>query len=137
MTISLEASALQVTLLPSLPTSTVGQPLLLQMQIHNPTTSTQRFCTYHTLVEGVRNNLFTVTAEGGDTVDYAGMMAKRAPPGPADFRDIEAGATIVSDAVDLADGYTLGAGRFTIVFDGNAISGLSPSAPTVVERRAP
>jgi len=130
------AETLQVTLVTTSAT-VVGGPLLLQMQVHNPTTTAARFCTYHTLFEGLRNNILDVKDAAGVTVDYRGVMAKRAPPGREDFRTIAAGATLVSDPVDVGEAYALPAGKGTIAFSGNSISGLSASAPIAVDVGTP
>jgi len=128
-----EAAALQVTLLPSTLSVVAGAPVPLQMQVHNPTTKPVTFCTYHTLFEGLRNNLFVVQSDAGVAVDYRGMMAKRAPPSSSDYRTLKAGETIVSDAVNIGDGYALTTGRYRIAFEGNGISGLSASPAIVVD----
>ena len=57
-----EAAALQVTLLPSTLSVASGAPVPVQMQVYNPTAAPVKFCTYHTLFEGLRNNLFLVEA---------------------------------------------------------------------------
>lgn len=132
-----EAAALQVTLLPSTLRVAAGAPVPLQMQVHNPTAQPVTFCTYHTLFEGLRNNLFVVETDAGVAVDYGGMMAKRAPPSSSDYRTLKAGETIVSDAVNIGEAYALKTGRYRVTFEGNGISGLSASAPVVVDVGSP
>jgi hypothetical protein len=127
------AAALQVTLLPSTLSVAAGAPVPLQMQVHNPTAAPVTFCTYHTLFEGLRNNLFIVGSDVGVEVPYRGLMAKRAAPSSSDYRTLRAGETIVSQAVNIGEGYALKAGRSRVTFEGNGISGLSASAPIVVD----
>ncbi len=132
------AEVLQVTLLPTTSATTVGGAVMVQMQVHNPSSSPATFCIYHTLFEGLRNNLFVVKDDAGVEVSYAGIMAKRGPPGPKDFKTVAAGETIVSTAVDVGAAYPLRAGKSTVTFAGNGISGLGAAvAPIDVDVAVP
>lgn len=113
----------------------VGQPMLVEMTVRNPTAQTRTFCRYHTPFEGIRNDIFSVSASIAD-VKYAGMMAKRAPPGPADFIRVEPGAS-VSATVDLAEGYEIPEGGFALSYRGTGISGLPSSGPVGISVRGP
>jgi peptidyl-Lys metalloendopeptidase len=118
---SIQADGLVVTLLPGpTPTSVI-------LQVTNPTSTTKTFCDYHTPFEGLRNNIFEVRSDGGVSLDYRGMMAKRAPPRDEDFLDVPAGQSRASGPVDLLEGYALTAGTWQVRFSGNSISGLPAS----------
>lgn len=62
------------------------------------------------------NNVFTITSAKGP-VEYRGMMAKRAHPGPKGFAKIAPGAS-VETTVDLGADYAFPAagGRFSVKF---------------------
>ena len=62
------------------------------------------------------NDVFTITSAKGP-VEYRGMMAKRAPPGPSGFAKIAPGAS-VETTVDLgADyGFPAAGGTFRVKF---------------------
>lgn len=126
------ADVLQVTLEPTAG-AVAGGPLLVRMRVQNPSTTSARFCTYHTLFEGLRNNILEVTDAAGVAVPYRGVMAKRAPPGRKDFVEIPAGGVLVSEAVDVSEGYALPAGTGTLTFTGSDISGLSASPPVKID----
>jgi peptidyl-Lys metalloendopeptidase len=99
----------------------------VSMTVSNTTGARKIFCTYHTPFEGIRNEIFEVTNAGGDEIPYAGMMAKRAAPGPEDYVTLANGA-FESAEVDLTDGYDLETpGDYTVKFAGNMISGLEES----------
>ncbi len=105
-----------------------GAAMRLSFTVNNPTAESRTFCTYHTPFEGMRNDIFIVEAEG-QRVDYVGMMAKRAPPGPEHFLRLEPG-TSKRVEIDLAEGYRLDAGSYRIAHRGTAISGL-PNSPFI------
>ena len=118
--------SLEVTLLPA-DALTAGKPIELRMRVKNSTGKPQKFCTYHTLFEGLRNDLFEVKRADGTELDYRGMMAKRAPPDADDFITLASGEERTSDAVDVSEGYAFTAGTFSVVFTGGSISGLPAS----------
>lgn len=119
--------ALEVTLLPA--DALTADHLELRMRVKNPTSKPQKFCTYHTLFEGLRNDLFEVKRADGSALEYRGMMAKRAPPDADDFITLAPGEARVSDAVDVSEGYAFTPGTFSVVFTGGSISGLPASKP--------
>lgn len=106
-----------------------ARPGELTFTVNNPTDGPRTFCTYHTPFEGLRNDILVVRASG-QRVPYAGIMAKRAPPGPNDFRTLAPGEQ-ASASFLLADGYTLDPGTYNVLFAGNAPSGL-PASPAVI-----
>ncbi len=123
------ADSLEVSLVPSKSAYPLGKGMELRLRVRNPTTKPLRFCTYHTLFEGLRNDIFDVTGPAGD-VKYRGMMAKRAPPTEEDYLSLAPGAQVDSQPVDLGEGYAFDkAGKYTVVFPGGGISGLGASAP--------
>ena len=105
-----------------------GQPVTLRLRVKNPTGAPLRFCTYHTLFEGLRNDILDVRRPDGSKLPYRGMMAKRAPPGPKDFLTVPPGGEALSEAVDVSEGYPFSAGAYSVVFTGSDISGLPASA---------
>ena len=123
--------SLEVTILPP-DALTVGQPIELRMRVKNATAKPQKFCTYHTLFEGLRNDLFEVKRADGSELEYRGMMAKRAPPDADDFITLAPGEERTSDAVDISEGYAFTPGTFSVVFTGGSISGLPASKPITV-----
>lgn len=111
-------------------------PALLTFTVANPTDRARVFCTYHTPFEGIRNDIFVVTAAGAE-VPYRGMMAKRAAPGPEDFLVMPPGSARQAQ-VDLREGYALPPGLVTVAYRGTAISGLPDSnTATVAVTAAP
>ena len=122
------SETLDVTLLPA-GSFTAGSPVELRMRVKNSTGKPQKFCTYHTLFEGLRNDLFEVKRVDGSALEYRGMMAKRAPPDADDFITLAPGEARVSDAVDVSEGYAFTPGTFSVVFTGGSISGLPASKP--------
>lgn len=103
---------------------------LLAFTVHNPTDADRTFCTYHTPFEGLRNDILVVR-RSGRRVPYAGIMAKRAPPGPDDFRTLAAGES-ASVSFALTDGYALEPGTYNVLFAGNDVSGLPPSSSVIL-----
>lgn len=127
--LSIDAEGLVVTV--SAPeTFAHRQPAVVTVTVANPTEQARVFCTYHTPFEGIRNDIFVVTA-GGAEVDYRGKLAKRAPPGPEDFIRLAPGESR-SAQVDLQEGYPLPVGPVTVAYRGTLISGLPDSAPVEV-----
>ncbi|MGV3622933.1 MAG: hypothetical protein ACO1OB_19090 [Archangium sp.] len=124
--------AIEVTLLPRAE-FTAGGPMEFQLRVRNTGTAPQKFCTYHTLFEGLRNDVLDVKSADGRELEYRGMMARRAPPGPEDFVTLEPGDERTSEPVDVSEGYAFTAGKFTVVFPGGGISGLPASAPVSIE----
>jgi hypothetical protein len=112
---------------------TAGEGAEIEMTVSNPTGERRVFCTYHTPFEGIRNDIFEVhRADSGEELEYAGMMAKRAAPGPEDFITLAPNG-YESAAVDLTDGYDFPvSGDYTVHFPGNMISGLPASNDVMV-----
>ncbi len=123
--------SLEVTLLPA-DALTAGKPIELRMRVKNSTSTPQKFCSYHTLFEGLRNDLFEVKRADGSELEYRGMMAKRAPPDADDFITLAPGEARTSEAVDVSEGYAFTPGTFSVVFTGGSISGLPASKPITV-----
>lgn len=107
----------------------------VRMTVTNTTSSVQKFCTYHTAFEGIRNDIFIVEDATGVELDYRGKMAKRAPPGPDAFIELQPGAAQTSRVVDLADGYDFARAEYRVRYRGTGISGLDDSAPITLDLR--
>jgi hypothetical protein len=105
-----------------------GDKLELTFELQNPQDTPGSFCDYHTPFEGIRNNLFELVDDKGKKYPYQGKMAKRAPPGLDDFWVVPPKSR-VQVRFDLAEGYSLNAGTYTLRFAGNDISGLPASKP--------
>ena len=112
--------------LAALPSYNHDAPVDVVTLVHNAGTERGTFCTYHTPFEGIRNDIFEVE-RGPGTLDYRGMLAKRAPPGPKDHLTLAPGMSSRRATVDLREGYELVPGAYRVRFAGNAISGLSAS----------
>lgn len=123
--------ALVVTLVPA-DTLTAKTSVEFRLRVKNPTNEPQEFCRYHTLFEGLRNDVLEVKSASGKVLDYRGMMAKRGPPTAEDMIRLDPGEETMSEAVDVRDGYAFTAGTFTVAFRGGTISGLPSSAPVTV-----
>lgn len=130
--VPVKKTTLEVTLLPA-EGLTAGKPIQFRQRVRNSTGVELKFCRYHTLFEGLRNDVLDVKNGDGIDLDYRGMMAKRAPPGPEDFITVAPGAEVVSEWVDVSEGYAFTAGKFTVVFPGGGISELPSSSSIVVE----
>lgn len=124
--IKTDTEGLTITLAPG-----QGAGVSVAMEVFNPTSARKIFCTYHTPFEGIRNEIFAIRDGNGDEVSYAGMMAKRAAPGPEDYITL-APNDAQSAEVDLTDGYDLAPGDYTVTFPGNMISGLDASNPVTI-----
>lgn len=101
-------------------------PVELVAVVRNTSDERQKFCTYHTPFEGIRNDIFVVQ-RGPSPLDYRGMMAKRAPPGPSDHVTLAPRASSDRATVDLRSGYELVPGAYRVRFAGGGISGLPDS----------
>ena len=95
------SETLDVTLLAA-GSFTAGSPVELRMRVKNSTGKPQKLCTYHTLFEGLRNDIFDVKTGDGSKIDYRGMMAKRAPPGDDDFITLAPGEERIGNPVDIS-----------------------------------
>ena len=104
-----------------------GHEMMIEMTVSNPTSGQRTFCRYHTPFEGMRNDIFSVSASIRD-VEYRGIMAKRGPPGKGDFITLEPGASR-SATVDLSKGYDIPPGSYALSYRGTGISGLPMSGP--------
>lgn len=119
-----EASMPQLTTTLRGPSSfPAGAPIKLTLTVEGP----GKFCVYHTPFEGVRNAFLTVHRDDGAEVPYAGMMAKRAPPGPEHFVTLARGEKRAAE-FDVREGYQLTRGAYRVRFEGGSISGLPASA---------
>jgi hypothetical protein len=123
------SSALVVTLNAEGPFP-AGGPMKVTMTVENPTDGPLRFCRYHTPFEGIRNDIFSVSASIRD-IEYSGMMAKRAPPGEDDYITLAPGES-KSATVDLSDGYDIPPGSYALSYRGTDISGLPSSGPLAI-----
>ena len=109
-----------------------GGPVVVRFTVRNPTTANRTFCDYHTPMEGVRNDIFIIRRDDGSEVDYGGMMAKRAAPGPDNYIRLQPGDERTAE-VNIADDYDLPPGRYTIAFRGSGICGLPDSDAVALE----
>jgi hypothetical protein len=111
-----------ITRLSGPPTFRAGEAMRFTLTVEGP----GKFCDYHTPFEGVRNAFMEIHRADGSEVPYAGMMAKRAAPGPENFITLKAGEKRSAE-FDLAGGYKLEPGEYRLRFAGGSISGLPPS----------
>ena len=94
---------------------------------------------YHTVLDGIRENLFTVTRDGAP-VQYLGRVYKRAEPQASDYISLSAGESI-SRTVSLAAAYDFSAtGRYSVSHTGvvkhSAVTFASNNVDLWVEGRA-
>lgn len=112
--------------------SIVTQPLSCQLSMRSPQKLTDSvtvdftiqnnsdeeilLLTWYTPLEGFFSNLFIITNNSGQTLDYQGAMVKRLSPTLDDYHALAAGES-VSVSLDLRLAYQLLAGDYTLVFN--------------------
>lgn len=117
-------------------TISIKQPVLSKKEaaiitqtVLNTSDEDATFCKYHTLFEGIKNEIFSIERKG-EKLSYQGMLKKRIPPGPDDHVSLKPGASISCNG-DLNTGYDLTKkGTYKVFFTENLISGL-PGSNTV------
>jgi hypothetical protein len=113
-----EESAMATTLdcaLSAPQTVKAGEPVEVVFKLTNPTAKPLYVLDWHTPLEGLLNNIFTVTRDGTE-IPYAGPMLKRANPGADDYVTVAPGATVEGKVnVALAYDFTQ-PGRYRIAF---------------------
>lgn len=102
-----------------------GDPVNLKFTVYNHTDSIKQFCKWHTPFEPLMSKYLAVKDENGVEVAYQGPMAKRIMPPPADsYLKLNAGDSLSID-VDLLKAYAIKkAGRYSVVYTGQNMSGL-------------
>ncbi|HKG05393.1 MAG TPA: hypothetical protein VKB19_02990 [Pedobacter sp.] len=100
--------------------------LRLHFMVYNPSTSSQRFCKWHTPFEPPMSKYLDIKDEQGTEAEYHGIMAKRVmPPPPDSFLELKSRDSL-SVTVDISKIYILGkSGRYTVRYNAEGISGLS------------
>ncbi|NTX03233.1 MULTISPECIES: protease [Myxococcus] len=96
-----------------------GEPVELVFKLTNPTKEPLYVLKWHTPLEGIRNNIFTVTrADSAAELSYGGPMMKRGPPDASSYATIAPGES-VEGTVDAALAYGLQEpGTYRITFRG-------------------
>jgi len=116
------------------PVIALGDSVMMKFTINNPSETDKKFCKWHTPFEPPLSKYLDIVDEKGDEVQYLGAMAKRISPAPeSSYIDIKAGENL-SAIINLGHIYKLDkAGRYTVKYNSEAVSGLSPLATTVFE----
>jgi len=92
-----------------------GQPVEVLFRLTNRTQRPLYVLKWHTPLEGVRSNLFTVTRDGAE-LPYQGPMVKRAAPSADSYVSIAPGASVEA-RVDASLVYEMTApGRYRLTF---------------------
>lgn len=105
--------------------SRAGQ-VLVHVEVHNRGTAT--IYVPRALVADPQpfGKTFTLTGEGGATIDYTGRMVKRGPIGPNDFVAVQPNSTL-RHTLDISNSYAFLPGRhsYTLQYAGGAVSSLA------------
>ena len=108
------------------PQQKLADGLSLTLRVKNVVGEPRQFCDYHTPFEGIRNDILRIDNAKGEALDYRGMMAKRAAPGPDDYLTVQPnGARNVT--FEVTDEYPITAGTFTVTFKGHSSNDLPDS----------
>ncbi len=121
-------------------TTSVATPASAKDGIHvtvtvrNDSASPQRFCVYftpfgQTPFEAIKNDLFEIVDAKKFGVEYRGVLARRAPPGPKDYITLASHAA-KSATIDIKSAYPMSPGAYKIRQRGNDIN-LLPSSELV------
>jgi peptidyl-Lys metalloendopeptidase len=95
----------------------VGEPVELLFRLGNPTSQPLYVLNWHTPLEGLLNNIFSVTRDGAE-LPYRGEMVKRAPPRASDYVLLAPGASVEA-RVELSRAYDFKQpGTYRIEFQG-------------------
>lgn len=111
--------------------STAGQPVsadsvMLSFVIHNYSDTVQRFCKWNTPFEPLLGKYLSVVDEAGTEAEYRGAMARRVMPPPAESYIEVNPHDSVSASFNLAKGYAIEPGSYTIKYIASGLSGLQP-----------
>lgn len=111
-----------------------GDTVKLKFTVYNHTGSVKQFCKWHTPFEPLMSKYLDVKDESGTEVDYQGPMAKRMMPPPADsYLKLNPGDSLSVD-VDVLKAYPIKkAGKYSIVYSGQNMSGLVVKDSVVFE----
>jgi len=102
-----------------------GAGVSLKFTVYNHTDSVKQFCKWHTPFEPLISKYLDVKDESGAEVGYQGPMAKRMMPPPAEsYLKLNPGDSLSID-VDVLKAYPIKkAGKYSIVYTGQNMSGL-------------
>lgn len=102
-----------------------GAAVTLKFTVYNQTDSVKQFCKWHTPFEPLISKYLDVKDENGEEVGYQGPMAKRMMPPPAEsYLKLNPGDSLSID-VDVLKAYPIKkAGKYSIVYTGQNMSGL-------------
>lgn len=87
-----------------------GEKIVLRFQVENLMGTPQRFLKWHTPFEGFRNDFLDVERVGaggggvGEKVEYSGILASRAPPGPEAYLTLKPGEKAKSE-IEITEAY--------------------------------
>lgn len=113
-----------------------GQDVMVQVTISNPTLHTIRVLKWLTPVDGVVEEIFSVT-RNGEPISYIGPIYKRPSPASSDYVVLKSGASFSRD-VPLAQSYDLSsAGDYSITYAGQLKSNSVDFKVSVDKRPTP
>jgi len=107
---NLEVSLNQIDLLPT--------QFLIQMKITNVGEIPIQLLSWNTPFDGIKNNIFSVVDQNGESAQYLGIIMKRGPPPPSAFEIIYSNET-KSIIFDLSESYSLTSEMtYTVTYNG-------------------
>ncbi|WP_443947266.1 protease [Pedobacter sp. AW1-32] len=116
------------------PKISLGDSIMMKFTVNNPSETDKKFCKWHTPFEPPLSKYLDIVNDKGEEVQYLGAMAKRISPPPASsYINIKAGEDL-SATINLGHIYKLDkAGKYTVKYNSEAVSGLLPLDSTVFE----
>src|SRR5262245_9321324 len=110
------------------PVQVAGGPVLVRFRLRNPGRQPLSILDWHTPLEGLLADIFSIQAAGGEPLSYTGPLVKRGDPDEDEYVEIPPGGE-ASEEVDLAAAYDLARpGRYTIAFKGPLRDVTSPAS---------
>jgi len=88
------------------PSIQLGQPVMLQLTLHNSTSQSLEVLQYFTPFEGILGEIFELHFNG-EPLSYRGPLVKRGPPLDEDWLRLEPGGDLSAE-VDISHAWNLG-----------------------------
>ncbi|PWG79315.1 protease [Pararcticibacter amylolyticus] len=108
---------------------TAGAPVnadsvMLTFVVYNHSDTVQHFCKWDTPFEPLLGKYLSVTDKAGTEADYKGAMARRVMPPPSESYILVNPHDSVSATFNLAKGYAVKPGSYTVRYIASGLSGL-------------
>lgn len=100
--------------------------VILSFVVHNYSDTVQRFCKWDTPFEPLLGKYLSVRDKSGEEAAYRGAMARRVMPPPAESYINVNPYDSVSATFNLAKGYAIKPGKYTISYTATGLSGIQP-----------